>query len=58
MRAGRTAENASVLSTAWIWDLHFDPLSIIKLIEDPDTPEGQWVEVPYAVSFVAFGERQ
>jgi len=36
----------------------FDPLSIVKVIENPQTPIGQWVEVPYAVSFVAFGERE
>lgn len=35
----------------------FDSLSIIKVIENAATPVGAWVEVPYAVSFIAFGER-
>ena len=35
----------------------FDSLSITKVIEDAATPVGQWVPVPYPVSFIVFGER-
>lgn len=35
----------------------FDSLSIIKVIEDSNPPFGEWVNVPYPVSFIAFGER-
>jgi len=36
----------------------FDSLSIIKVLERPETPVGEWVAVPFPVSFIAFGEKE
>jgi len=33
-----------------------DPFSVLKVIEKPDFPHGEWVSVPFPVSLVVFGE--
>ena len=33
-----------------------DPFSVLKVIEKPDFPHGQWVDIPFPIALVVFGE--